>query len=65
MAADLVAFAIDHWLAHLLETLTGVRVGYLIAAVVVRTAQTTLTALAWLAIPRGAYEASASRSRPC
>ena len=54
-AADLLGWNIRSWFNELWDTITEISVGYLIAAVVLKTLQTSLTALAWYGILRYAY----------
>jgi uncharacterized membrane protein YbhN (UPF0104 family) len=53
--ADLVGLDIRGWFKDLWDTLTTISVGYLIAGVVLKTVQTTLTAFAWYGILAYAY----------
>ncbi len=57
IAAVLEACGIDlrSWLDSIWDALTSVSVGYLIGGIALQTVQTTLAALAWLAILRAAY----------
>jgi uncharacterized membrane protein YbhN (UPF0104 family) len=54
-AADLLGWDIRGWFDELWDTITQISAGYLVAAVVLKTAQTSLTAFAWYAILRYAY----------
>src|SRR5512133_2824789 len=53
--AQLLGWDIRGWFSDLWDTITTISVGYLIAAVVLKTVQTTLTAVGWYAILRFAY----------
>lgn len=55
LALELLGVDIRGWLSDFWDSLTDVGVGYIVAGVILQTAQTTLTALAWLAILRAAY----------
>lgn len=52
---DLLGWDVGAWFDQLWTTMTGISLGYLVAGLVVQTAQTTLVALAWLPILRYAY----------
>jgi uncharacterized membrane protein YbhN (UPF0104 family) len=54
-AADLLGWDIKGWFDQLWDTMTEISVGYLVAAVALKTVQTTLTAFSWYAILRYAY----------
>src|SRR6476660_218942 len=54
-AANLLGWDIRGWLEELWDTITGISIGYLIAAVALKTVQTTATAFAWYSILRYAY----------
>jgi uncharacterized membrane protein YbhN (UPF0104 family) len=54
-AAVLFGWDISGWFKHLWDTVTSISTGYLIAAVVLVTLQTTTTAYAWYAILRFGY----------
>jgi uncharacterized membrane protein YbhN (UPF0104 family) len=54
-AADLLGWNIRDWLGDLLDTITEISAAYLIAAIALKTLQTTATAFAWYAILRYAY----------
>ena len=53
--ANLVGWDLRGWFKDLWDTLSTISVGYLIAAVALKTVQTSLTALGWYAILRFAY----------
>ena len=53
--ANLVGWDIRGWFSELWDTITQISIGYLIAAVVLKTLQTTATAFAWYSILRYAY----------
>jgi uncharacterized membrane protein YbhN (UPF0104 family) len=53
--ANLVGWNIRDWFSDLWDTISTISVGYLIAAVALKTVQTSLTALGWYAILRYAY----------
>ena len=53
--ANLVGWDIRGWFSDLWDTMTEISVGYLIAAVVLKTIQTTLTAFAWYSILKFAF----------
>ena len=54
-AADLLGWNIRDWLKNLWDTITEISVWYLIAAIALKTLQTTATAFAWYSILRYAY----------
>src|SRR5277367_3334651 len=54
-AATLFGWDLSGWLKHVWDTITSISVGYLIAAIVLVTVQTTTTALAWYSILRFGY----------
>jgi uncharacterized membrane protein YbhN (UPF0104 family) len=54
-AANLLGWNIRGWLDDVWDTITTISAGYIVAAVVLKTAQTTLTAFAWYSILRFAY----------
>jgi uncharacterized membrane protein YbhN (UPF0104 family) len=54
-AADLLGWDIRGWFASLWDTMTEISAGYLVAAVVLKTLQTSLTAFSWYGILRYAY----------
>jgi uncharacterized membrane protein YbhN (UPF0104 family) len=54
-AADLLGWNIRDWLSDLWDTITEISAAYLIAAIALKTVQTTATAFAWYAILRYAY----------
>ncbi|HSC74252.1 MAG TPA: lysylphosphatidylglycerol synthase transmembrane domain-containing protein [Gaiellaceae bacterium] len=53
--ANLVGWNIRGWFSDLWDTISTISIGYLIAAVTLKTVQTSLTALGWYAILRFAY----------
>jgi uncharacterized membrane protein YbhN (UPF0104 family) len=53
--ANLVGWDIRGWFSDLWDTISEISIGYLIAAVSLKTVQTSLTALGWYAILRFAY----------
>jgi len=53
--ANLVGWDIRGWFTDLWDTISEISIGYLIAAVTLKTAQTSLTALGWYYILRFAY----------
>ncbi len=53
--AYLLGWDIRGWFSDLWDTMNDISVGYLIAAVVLKTVQTTLTAFGWYSILRFAY----------
>ncbi len=57
-AATLFGWDISGWFKHLWNTVTSISVGYLLAAIVLVTVQTTTTAFAWYSILRFAYPES-------
>ena len=61
-AADLLGWDIRGWFEDLWDTITQISAAYLVAAVALKTVQTTLTAFAWYAILRYAYPATSSGS---
>lgn len=54
-AAQLLGWDIRGWFSDVWDTITGISAAYLVAGVVLKTAQTTLTAFAWYSILRFAY----------
>jgi uncharacterized membrane protein YbhN (UPF0104 family) len=54
-AANLLGWDIRGWFKDLWDTITTISVGYLIAAVALKTVQTTATAFAWYSILKFAY----------
>jgi uncharacterized membrane protein YbhN (UPF0104 family) len=54
--ANLVGWNIRGWFSDLWDTISTISIGYLIAAVSLKTVQTSLTALGWYAILRFAYK---------
>jgi uncharacterized membrane protein YbhN (UPF0104 family) len=54
-AAHLLGWDVRGWLSNLWDTITEISAAYLVAAVVLKTLQTTLTAFAWFSILRFAY----------
>jgi uncharacterized membrane protein YbhN (UPF0104 family) len=54
-AAQLLGWDIRSWLSDFWDTISEISVGYLIAAVALKTVQTSLTAFAWYSILRFAY----------
>lgn len=64
LALDLLGWDVADWFSDLWDTLTDISIGYLIAALAAQTAQTTLTALAWLPILRYAYPNAEIPFRP-
>jgi uncharacterized membrane protein YbhN (UPF0104 family) len=54
-AATLFGWDISGWLKHVWDTITSISVGYLLAAIVLVTFQTTTAAFAWYSILRFAY----------
>jgi len=57
-AAVLFGWDISGWLKHLWNTVTSISAGYLLAAIVLVTVQTTTTAYAWYSILRFGYPES-------
>jgi uncharacterized membrane protein YbhN (UPF0104 family) len=53
--ATLLGWDISGWVKHVWNTITGISVGYLLAAIALITLQTTTTAYAWYSILRFAY----------
>jgi uncharacterized membrane protein YbhN (UPF0104 family) len=62
-AATLFGWDISGWFKHVGSTITSISLGYLLAAIVLITVQTTTTAYAWYAILRFAYPDSNVRWR--
>src|SRR5271165_3506610 len=60
-AATLFGWNISGWLKHVGSTIRSISLGYLLAAIVLITLQTTTTALAWYSILRFAYPSSGVR----
>lgn len=54
-AATLAGWDVTGWLKSLWNTITGISIGYLLAAIALITLQTTTTALAWYSILRYGY----------
>src|SRR5687767_11205922 len=54
-ALNLLGWDIVAWFDQLWDTMTDIALGYLVAGLIVQTAQTTLIAFAWLPILRYAY----------
>jgi uncharacterized membrane protein YbhN (UPF0104 family) len=52
---DVLGWDVADWLRQLWDVMTDISLQYLVAGIVFQTAQTTLTALAWLPILRYAY----------
>ncbi len=55
LVCQLLGIDLRGWIADLWDAISGVSVGYLVLGLVLQTAQTVLTALAWVAILRAAY----------
>jgi uncharacterized membrane protein YbhN (UPF0104 family) len=53
--ANLVGWDLRGWFSNLWDTISEISIGYLIAAVTLKTVQTSLTAFGWYAILRYAY----------
>jgi uncharacterized membrane protein YbhN (UPF0104 family) len=60
-AADLLGWDIRGWFSNLWDTITQISAAYLVAAVALKTIQTSLTAYAWYAILRYAYPTTGFR----
>jgi uncharacterized membrane protein YbhN (UPF0104 family) len=60
-AADLLGWNIRDWFSNLWDTITEISAAYLVAAIALKTVQTTLTAFAWFAILRYAYPTTSFR----
>src|SRR5271166_2117143 len=60
-AATLFGWNISGWLKHVGSTIRSISLGYLLAAIVLITLQTTTTAVAWYSILRFAYPSSGVR----
>lgn len=60
-AANLLGWDIKDWLSDLWHTITAISIEYLIAAVALKTVQTTATGFAWSSILRFAYPGQISR----
>ena len=60
-AATLFGWDISRWLKHVWQTVTSISLGYLVAAIVLITLQTTTAAFAWYSILRCAYPATEVR----
>ena len=58
-AATLFGWDISSWFRHIWNTISSISIGYLLAAIVLVTLQTALTAYAWYSILRFAYPESA------
>jgi uncharacterized membrane protein YbhN (UPF0104 family) len=54
-AATLFGWDVSGWLKHVWNTVRGISLGYVIAAIVLITLQTATTAIAWFSILRFAY----------
>jgi uncharacterized membrane protein YbhN (UPF0104 family) len=61
---NILGWDIREWFDQLWDTMTDVSLGYLVAGIVLQTAQTTLVALAWLPILRYAYPHAEIPFRP-
>jgi uncharacterized membrane protein YbhN (UPF0104 family) len=61
LVLDLLGIPVQSWLSSLWDTLTSISIEYIVAGVVLQTAQTVLTAWAWVAILRAAYPAAGIR----
>ena len=57
-AAYLLGWDIGKWFGDLWDTITEISFGYLVAACVLKTLQTSLTAFAWYSILHYAYPAT-------
>jgi uncharacterized membrane protein YbhN (UPF0104 family) len=55
LVCQLLGIDISGWISDLWDAISDVAVGYLILGLILQTAQTVLTALAWVAILRAAY----------
>ena len=64
LGLDLLGWDVGAWFADLWDTMTGISLEYLVAGLVMQTAQTTLVALAWLPILRYAYPEAEIPFRP-
>ena len=53
--ANLVGWDLRGWFSDLWDTISGISTGYLVAAVTLKTVQTSLTAFGWYSILRFAY----------
>lgn len=60
-AADLLGWDIRGWFENLWDTITQISAAYLVAAVALKTVQTSLTAFAWYSILRYAYPTTSYR----
>src|SRR6185312_4154884 len=60
-AANLLGWDMRSWFSNLWDTITEISAAYLVAAVALKTVQTTLTAYAWYAILRYAYPTTSFR----
>jgi hypothetical protein len=61
---DVLGWDVADWLRQLWDVMTDISLQYLVAGIVFQTAQTTLTALAWLPILRYAYPDAEIPFRP-
>jgi uncharacterized membrane protein YbhN (UPF0104 family) len=64
LAVDLLGWDVRSWFSQLWDTMTEISLGYLVAGLVVQTAQTFFVALAWLPILRFAYPHAVIPFRP-
>jgi phosphatidylinositol alpha-mannosyltransferase len=64
LVCQLLGIDLKGWLSDLWDSLTAVSVGYLILGLLLQTAQTGFTALAWVAILRAAYPDAGVRPMP-
>jgi hypothetical protein len=64
IALNLLGWDVGAWFVRLWEAMTGVSPAYLVLGLALQTAQTTLTAFAWLAIVRYAYPAAEIPFKP-
>ena len=62
---NLLGWDIRAWFSDLWDTMTDISLGYLVAGLVMQTAQTTIIAFAWLPILRYAYPDAEIPFRPC
>jgi hypothetical protein len=61
---DVLGWDVADWLRQLWDVMTDISLQYLVAGIVFQTAQTSLTALAWLPILRYAYPDAEIPFRP-
>jgi uncharacterized membrane protein YbhN (UPF0104 family) len=64
LICQLLGIDLRGWISDLWDAIKGVAVGYLVLGLVLQTAQTILTALAWVAILRAGYPRAGIKALP-